>query len=326
IAGSLPGQGISAGSADGIGGNAQFNWPYGVASAGSGILYVSDHEENHTVRKLSLTGTNWLVSTLAGLAGQIGVIDGMGASARFNNPTGIAVDSKGNIFVADQDSYTIRKITPTGVVTTFAGMAHSGGDADGTGASARFFVPTGVAVDSTDNIYVCDTGNNAIRKITPTGVVTTFVGLAAGNPQQWYPTGIAVDRQGNIFVADNFNMTIVKVKLDKNVATVAGLAGKGGGNDGIGSNARFYSPEGLAVDPSGALYIADEGDIIRKGVAYNGAPFISTQPQGTNIQAGTNAQFTIAVYGYTSSEITLLKYQWQRKPAASNTWTNLASD
>src|SRR5207244_4458029 len=90
--------------------------------------------------------------------------------------------------------------------------------------------------------------------------------------------------------------------------------------------ARFYSPEGLAVDSSGTLYIADEGDIIRKGVAYNGAPFISTQPQGTTIHDEASAQFSIAVYGYTSSELALLRYQWQRKPAASNTWTNLASD
>ncbi|MGB7810218.1 MAG: hypothetical protein WBP56_03695, partial [Polyangia bacterium] len=131
---------------------------------------------NNTIRKITPSG---VVTTLAGTAGPSGSADGTGAAARFNQPFGVAVDGSGNVFVADTWNNTIRKVTPSGVVTTLAGTAGSSGSADGTGAAASFSYPYGVAVDGSGNVFVADWGNNAIRKISTSGVVTTIVGVAA---------------------------------------------------------------------------------------------------------------------------------------------------
>ena len=118
------------------------------------------------------------LSLLAGSAGGSGNTDGTGAAASFNRPYGVATDSSGNVYVADTNNHTIRKITPAGVVTTVAGSAGVRGSADGTGAAASFNNPYGVATDSSGNVYVADTSNHTIRKITPAGVVTTLAGSA----------------------------------------------------------------------------------------------------------------------------------------------------
>ena len=144
-----------------------------MAVDSAGNVYVAD-TDNHTIRKIT---PSRVVRTLAGLAGSHGSADGTGSAARFNFPLGVAVDSAGNVYVADTDNYTIRKITPSGVVRTLAGLAGTG-SADGTGSAARFNFPQGVAVDSAGNVYVADTSNHTIRKITPSGVVSTFAGLA----------------------------------------------------------------------------------------------------------------------------------------------------
>jgi sugar lactone lactonase YvrE len=143
-----------------------------VTVDGAGNVYVADRN-NQTIRKVTAAG---VVSTLAGTAGMFGSADGTGAAALFNEPTGVAVDSAGNVYVADTDNCTIRKVTPVGVVTTLAGGTI--GSADGTGAAALFNEPTGVAVDSAGNVYVVDTGNSTIRKVTPTGTTTTVAGTA----------------------------------------------------------------------------------------------------------------------------------------------------
>ncbi|MDG1409691.1 MAG: hypothetical protein P8Q52_03015, partial [Acidimicrobiales bacterium] len=169
--------GGAQGSADGTGADARFNYPKGVAVDGDGNLYVAD-SNNHTVRKITLAGE---VTTLAGTAGSSGSVDGTGADARFNYPHEVAVDGDGNLYVADTSNHTIRKITPAGVVTTLAGTAGSSGSADGTGADARFTSPNGVAVDGDGNVYVADTYNYTVRKVTPAGVVTTLAGTAGSN-------------------------------------------------------------------------------------------------------------------------------------------------
>src|SRR5438105_752819 len=161
----------------GSGNTARFNYPWGVATDSSGNVYVAD-ENNQTIRKITPAG---VVTTLAGLAGNPGSADGTGSAARFNGPRGVATDSSGNVYVGDYGNHTIRKITPAGVVTTLAGLAGNPGSADGTGSAARLFQPRGVATDSSGNVYVADSGNQTIRKIIPTGVVTTLAGLA-GNP------------------------------------------------------------------------------------------------------------------------------------------------
>ena len=232
--------------------------------------------------------------------------DGTGSAARFNRPSGVAVDSAGNVYVADTGNNTIRKVTPGGVVTTLAGLAGSYGSADGTGSAARFDWPNrrgggqrgqrlcgghgqqhdsegdagrggddpggpggqaraaptaraarrgstvqrGVAVDSAGNVYVADTGNHTIRKVTPAGVVTTLAGLAgnqgsatarAARRGSSSPSGVAVDSAGNVYVADTGNHTIRKVTPGGVVTTLAGLAGSWGSADGTGSAAQFNS-------------------------------------------------------------------------------------
>ena len=150
------------------------------------------------------------MTTLAGLAGSSGSADGTGSAARFNSPSGVAVDSGGNVYVSDDYNHTIRKVTAGGVVTTLAGLAGSSGSADGAGSGARFYYPYGVAVDSGGNVYVADNENHTIRKVTAGGVVTTLAGLAGsygsadgtGSAARFIePRGVAVDGAGNVYVA-----------------------------------------------------------------------------------------------------------------------------
>jgi sugar lactone lactonase YvrE len=258
VVSTLAGLAGSSGSTDGTGSAARFWLPNGVAVDSSGNVYVAD-TENSTIRKITPGG---VVSTLAGLARSIGSADGTGSAARFALPYGVAVDSSGNVYVADSYNWTIRKITPGGVVSTLAGLAGSYGSADGTGSAARFNYPEGVAVDSAGNVYVADTFNNAIRKISPDGVVSTPAGLAANFDQ---PNSVAVDSVGNVYVTDNYH-AIRKMTPDGVVTTLAGLGSSLGSADGTGSAARFYYPAGVAVDASGNVYVADSGNnTIRKG-------------------------------------------------------------
>jgi sugar lactone lactonase YvrE len=167
----LAGTAGSAGSADGVGAAARFTYPLCVAVDRSDNVYVSCG--NHTIRKITPAG---VVTTLAGTAEVPGSTDGTGAAARFNFPSCPTADPAGNVYVSDNGNHTIRKITPGGVVTTLAGAPGVPGSTDGTGAAARFHRPTGLAVDPAGNIYVSDTANSTIRKITATGAVTTVVG------------------------------------------------------------------------------------------------------------------------------------------------------
>ena len=241
-----------------LGGSAaQFSNPRGVAVDSFGNVYVAATDSS-IIRKITIDG---VVTTLAGTAGSIGNADGVGNAARFDYPRGVAVDSSGNVYVADTGNSTIRKITAAGVVTTLAGTAGSIGNADGTGAAARFDHPQGVAVDSSANVYVADTSNHTIRKITALGVVTTLAGNAVS-----YPSGVAVDSFGNVYVADTGNHTIRKITTAGVVTTLAGSDNDYGNADGTGSAAQFNYPRGVAVDRFGNVYVADTNNSsIRKG-------------------------------------------------------------
>jgi sugar lactone lactonase YvrE len=162
------------GSEDGAGGAARLASPRGIAIDPAGNLYVAD-EGNSNIRMITPAGA---VSTLAGEARQTGSSDGTGKAAHFAAPRGVAADASGNVYVADTDNHVIRKVTKSGVVTTLAGHLGDNGKADGTGSAARFSEPRGVAVDAAGNVYVADTGNGAVRMITPEGVVTTIAGEA----------------------------------------------------------------------------------------------------------------------------------------------------
>jgi sugar lactone lactonase YvrE len=261
---------LLSGSADGAGAVARFDNPSGVAVDGTGSLFVVDFG-NNTIRKVTPAG---VVTTLAGTAGLEGNADGTGADARFYQPRGLAVDGAGNLFVADVGNSTIRKITPDGVVTSLAGAGGPYGSADGTGAAARFSMPTDVAVDGAGNVFVADSNNGTIRKITPSGVVSTFAGSAGqygskdgtGAAARFAgPIGLAADGVGNLFVVDFGNNTIRKVTPGGVVSTLAGSAGQYGSTDGTGAEARFYYPSGVAVDGAGNVFVADDGNnAIRK--------------------------------------------------------------
>ncbi len=206
------------------------------------------------------------VTTLAGTAGSSGSADGTGAAARFTNPTGVAVDAAGTLYVADQSNNTIRRITQAGVVTTLAGLAGSPGSANGTGAAARFNAPSGVAVDAAGTLYVADQGNHTIRRISAAGVVTTLAG-SAGSPGSangtgaaarfYAPYNVAVDAAGTLYVAEFNNNTVRRVTAAGVTTTLAGTAGSPGSADGTGAAARFNAPTGVAVDAAGAVYVAD---------------------------------------------------------------------
>jgi sugar lactone lactonase YvrE len=275
----LAGQVLAYGDADGTGNAARFCYPSGMAADNAGNLYIAD-TDNHIIRKVvAATGT---VTTLAGLAGSAGSADGTGSAARFNNPSGVAVDSAGNVYVADTLNHTLRKVTSSGEVSTLAGAPASGGSADGTGGAARFQGPQGLAIDRAGNLFVADTNNHTIRRVVlATDAVTTVAGLAgsAGSTDGLasaarfnYPSAVAADGSGNLFVADTDNDTIRAISSSGLVNTLAGSAGDPGSTDGTGSAARLDSPSAVAVDPAGNVYVADTGNFtIRKVVPATGA-------------------------------------------------------
>jgi hypothetical protein len=203
-----------------------------------------------------------VVTTFAG-SGTIGAADGVGTLAQFNNPYGVAVDSSGSVYVADHGNNKIRFITPSGTVTTLAGSSTIGA-ADGVGTFAEFYNPTGIAVDSSGNVYVADALNNNIRFITPSGFVTTLAGSGTASAadgvgtfaQFSYPYGVAVDSSGNVYVPDYYNNEIRFITPSGNVTTLAG-SGISGAADGVGTLAQFNLPFGVAVDSSGNVYVAD---------------------------------------------------------------------
>ncbi|MES2536344.1 MAG: NHL repeat-containing protein [Pseudomonadota bacterium] len=284
----LAGTGNMSGSADGTGAAARFSYPGGVAADASGNVYVAD-TFNYTIRKM-VAGTG-AVSTLAGLTSRLGSIDGTGAAAVFQGPNGITADGAGNLYVADFNNHTIRKITPDGVVSTLAGTAGSSGTADGTGAAARFMLPVGVMTDGSGNLYVADTYNSLIRKIViATGEVSTITDFTA---QLLFPHGIVADGAGKLFVADTANNTIRQIVIATGVvSTLAGTAGGFGSADGTGAAAQFSGPRGITLDGSGDLYVADaNNNTIRKIVIATGE--VST-PLGTAGSPGSTDGIGVA--------------------------------
>jgi hypothetical protein len=236
-------------SVDGTGTEARFSGGGGLVTDGAGNLFVTD---NHTIRKVVIATAQ--VTTLAGSAGSSGTADGIGKDARFKRPTAMAVDGTGNLFVADQDNYSIRKvIIATGEVTTLAGASGKPGRVDGARDAARFDSPSGLTYDGAGNLFVTDLSNRLIRKVVvATGEVTTLaVGLA-------YPTGVAYGGTGNLFVVDD-DYTIRRVVIASGeVTTFAGLSPHQGATAGTG-DINFGSLAHVTSDGAGSLFIADPG-------------------------------------------------------------------
>ncbi len=291
-----PGQ---VGSADGIGSAARFSSPTGVAVDGAGNVYVAD-TYNNTIRKITSGGE---VTTLAGSAGKVGTADGTNATARFNEPTGVAVNNFGEVFVADSANSTIRKLTSAGVVTTLAGTPGQFGNSDGTNTSAQFSYPAGVTVDSSGNVYVADLNNSTIRKVTSGGVVTTLAGSAGATGDADgtntvarfnYPSDVTVDNTGNLYVADTFNSTIRKISSAGVVTTLAGSSEQIGSADGTNSAALFNFPSGITVDAAGDLFVADtDNSTLRKVTSTGSVTTLAGSPTGAGSDdaAGSRARF-----------------------------------
>lgn len=268
------------GSTDGPASAARFSFPRGMALDLAGNLYVVEGGNgNDIVRKITPDG---MVSTLVGTPGKWGWTDGLGSQAGFFAPNDITIGEGGILFVTDNNNFAVRRITPEGWVTTFAGKTSVDfqlhmGSADGTGSNARFDQPCGIDVDAAGNLFVADSANGTIRRITPDAVVTTFAGKA-GQPHSdpidgpgdvarfKVPHGIAVDVHGNVFVTERASHTIRRITPTGEVTTVAGASGMPGGDDGTGAQARFYHPGDIAVDKEGCLYVAEYmAHRIRKG-------------------------------------------------------------
>jgi sugar lactone lactonase YvrE len=306
-----------AGTANGAGTAAQFNSPCGLAFDSGGNLFVSDTGSS-TIRKVTSVG---VVTTFAGIAGSSAFLDGAAGGALFNSPLGIAVWTNGNVFVADSGNHCIRKISG-GVVSTFAGSPQIWGSANGTGTSAQFNSPCGLAFDAKGNLFVCDANNNTIRKITTAGVVTTFAGaagqdgandgaLAAARFRS--PAELAFDKKGNLFVADSFNQTIRKISTNSLVSTVSGAAGIFGTNSGANGVGKFFNPYGIVVAADGSLVVADTYNELVRVVLV---PFkLALNVSGATHTATLSWE---AVIGK--------KYQVQLKTdLAAAAWTNLGS-
>jgi len=276
---------------------AQFPSPSCIAVDASGNLYVGDSSLD-TIQKISTTG---VVNLVAGSSGLGGSTDGTGAGALFNQPGGIVIDSSGNLFVADTGNSTIRKIASGNIVTTFAGSAANKSYKDGTGAGAWFNSPVGIALDALNNLFVADSKNSVIRKISSTAAVTTFAGAAGvigstdSPPRFNVPFGLAVDFSTSIvYVGDSSNNTIRKITPFGSTSTLAGLALTTGSADGTGSVARFNLPDGAATDTAGNVYIADTASsTIRKMTPGGMVTTIAGQAgvQGLTDGTGTGSLF-----------------------------------
>ena len=280
------------GSDNGPGISATFNGPWGCAVGPDGNLYVAD-AGNNEIRKITADGT---VSTVAGTGTQ-GNNDGAAANATFNTPYGITVDNSGNIFVSELGTDNIRKITPGGMVSTFAGSPTGRvGSNDGNDTTASFNNPLGMTTDGDGNVYVADAANNIIRKITPAGVVTTIAGTgfagasngSAASATFNTPLCIARDGSGNLFITEKSNYDIRKIDAGGNVTTIAGT-GQAGSSDGQGTSAGFNYPVGIVTDGNGNLFVTDNGyGTIRM---ITSAGFVATV-------AGNGSQTSVDGIGY----------------------------
>lgn len=309
VAGGPVQQGNEAGlpaGLDGTGMSATFFAPCGIAADNLGNIWIADSGDN-TIRKLAPGG---VVTTVAGLAGVSGSADGTGSAARFNYPEGIAFDpTSGNLYVADTESRTVRRLTPSGIVTTIAATAGVIGGGDGEGSAAQFNFPAGIVVDSNGNLYVAD--GSAIRMVTAAGVVTTFAGQSqssgiadgAGAAAQFTALlGLAIDASGNLYAADANRVR--KIAPDGVVSTVAGEV-QAGFADGEASAAQFNLLGGVAVDAQNNLFVTDvfsnaireitpEGMVITvAGGPRNGASQISSgAPTGITVDSAGTVWFT----------------------------------
>lgn len=319
------GAGGSYSHRDGPGSEARFRWPTGLAVDGAGRVYVAD--SSPTVRRMDPDGT---VTTIVGTPDQFGDRDGPASQALLNSPRALALDSEGNLFIADEGSHTIRKLSLGGEVTTVAGVSGVPGNDNGPALQSRFYLPRGLAMGSDGFLYIADQGNREIRRLDPTGEVSRFaanvgsapeglefdadgnliaadwsggflrrispagvVGVLPGTPNPRYadPTDVARGPDGRLYISDTRNECIRVRGTDGQVATVAGVPRLPGGEDGVSSLARFRGPRGVAFGPDGALWVADtENNSLRKILPDGTTVTVAGLPLGSRDGVGTGAR------------------------------------
>ncbi len=299
----LAGKGIVSGSADGTGTAATFFQPSGLGVDAAGNVYVAD-TGNFTIRQIA---PGAVVTTWAGQAGMRDTVDDTGTAARFKSPYALAAQADGTLYITDVASQLLRKITPQQVVSTLAGTPNTIGSADGLGLLASFYGAYGVGVaPAGGTIAVGDTNNYTIRTVTPQGLVGTLAGMvgqqgavdATGlNASFGYSQGVAVDAAGNVFVADLVNYKIRKVTSGGVVTTLAGSGGFGL-VDGVGVNALFNGPTGVAVDAHGNVFVTESGFHAIRKVTPSGRVITlggGNQSPGATLGVGTAARFNYPV-------------------------------
>ena len=295
----LNGQAGTLGTANGTGTNALFAYPFSLVCDTAGNIFVAQYY-NGQIRKITPGGT---VTTFA---------------SGFSGPEGIAIDAANNLYVSDTLNHQVKRVSTSGTITTLAGTSGVVGAIDGTNTAALFSTPWGIAVDSFTNVFVADAASNTVRKITRIGAsanwaTTTIAGLAGQsgsndgtNSQARFnrPAGLTCDAAGNVYVADFYNDTIRKITRDATgtnwvVTTIAGQAGKYERKDGLGTNALFGYPAGLAADAAGNLYVTDSGNRLIRLISTNGAVTTlagsSGSADGFYTAAGFNSPYGIAV-------------------------------
>ncbi len=285
--------------------SARFNGPAGVAADAAGNLYVAD-EGQRLIRKIDING---VVTTLAG--GTVSPtqgyasIDGTGTSAGFADPTGLAVDATGNIYVSDNGPLAcIRKVTPAGVVTTIKGFDFPTIN-NGAQHTNKTYVPEAIAVDGSGNIYIGDDANKLILKVTPAGVMSTIAGNGTqgsvngpGVSASFYSTrALCVDAAGNIYVSDSVAQLIRKINTSGVVSTFAGT-GTIGATNGTAATASFNFPGGIAVDAAGNLYVSDQTNNLIRKITVTG--IVSTLA-GTGAIGANNGPAASATFYYPES-------------------------
>ncbi|MFI6107547.1 RICIN domain-containing protein [Streptomyces sp. NPDC051310] len=260
--------------------SARLNLPYGMAVDSSGTIYISEYK-GHRVRKITTDGK---ISTVAGTgASDFGGDGGSATDAHLNGPRDVVVDSVGNLYIADGNNHRVRKVTADGKISTVAGTGTPdfGGDG-GSATDAHLNTPRGVAVDSAGILYIADSDNHRVRKVTADGKISTVAGTGtpdfggdggfATDAHLNGPRGVAVDNVGNLYIADHANHRVRKVTAEGKISTVAGTGTEGSdGDGGPAISAQLYSPAGLVVDSTGTLYISEyNGHRVRKVTADGG--------------------------------------------------------
>ena len=288
--------------------SAQLYVPFGVAVDISGNVYIVDTDN----RKIRMVTSRGIITTFAGTGDMGSSGDGGAAtSAQLNSPYGVSVDISGNVYIADTYNSKIRKVTSTGIIITIAGTGAFGSSGDGGAAtSAQLVYPLGVSVDISGNVYIADTGNSKIRKVTSLGIITTIAGTgmwgssgdggAATSAQLWGLSGVSVDISGIVYIADGWNNKIRMVISTGIITTFAGTGTAGSSGDGgAATSAQLNGPSGVSVDISGNVYIADGSNSKIRMVTSTG--IITTfAGMGTQGDSGDGGAATAAQLNYPS--------------------------